>query len=448
MAEALEHWQIDLFREQLPRVYGIVREIDRRTRNRLQLAYPGDWAKIDYMAPISGGEVRMANLCLAACHKVNGVSQLHTQILKDGIFRDYAQLDESRFINVTNGIAYRRWLCQANPALTDYLTKLIGDGFTKDARELEKLLGFYDNEEVLSQLRAIKLENKKRLAAYVSRANGVNLDPESLFDVQVKRLHEYKRQLLNVLHILRLYLDIKDNPSREVTPRTFIFAAKASAGYQMAKRIISLIVAVADMVNADPAMHGKLKVVFIEDYKVSLAEIIIPAADISEQISVAGKEASGTGNMKLMLNGAVTLGTMDGANVEIVERAGLENNYIFGASVEELNDIRESYCARDVYRSNPLIKRAVDTLVNGTVPTDSELRELYTSLLDGASWHRPDHYFVLKDLPSYQQARLQANRDYRDRVEFGRKCLMNVASAGYFSSDRTIRQYAKEIWKI
>ena len=276
----------------------------------------------------------------------------------------------------------------------------------------------------------------------------MKLDPSFVFDVQVKRLHEYKRQLMNALSIMDIYFGLKDGSIQDFTPTAFIFGAKAAPGYVRAKAIIRYINRVAELVNNDPAVADKMKVVFVQNYNCSYAEHIIPAADISEQISPAGTEASGTGNMKLMLNGAVTLGTMDGANVEIVERAGLENNYIFGASVEEINDIRESYCARDVYNSNPRIRRAVDTLVNGTVPTDSELRELYTSLLDGASWHRPDHYFLLKDLPSYQQARLQANRDYRDRVEFGRKCLMNVASAGYFSSDRTIRQYAKEIWKL
>ena len=292
----------------------------------------------------------------------------------------------------------------------------------------------------IKQFNAIKLEKKRQLCAVIEEHEGVKLDPSFVFDVQVKRLHEYKRQLMNALSIMDIYFGLKDGSIQDFTPTAFIFGAKAAPGYVRAKAIIRYINRVAELVNNDPAVADKMKVVFVQNYNCSYAEHIIPAADISEQISPAGTEASGTGNMKLMLNGAVTLGTMDGANVEIVERAGLENNYIFGASVEEINDIRESYCARDVYNSNPRIHRAVDTLVNGTVPTDSELRELYTSLLDGASWHRPDHYFVLKDLPSYQQARLQANRDYRDRVEFGRKCLMNVASAGYFSSDRTIRR--------
>ena len=448
MAEALERWPVDLFREQLPRIYAICQEINRRLMEKLHCVYPNDPGKWEYMAAVTNSEVRMANLCLACCHKINGVSQLHTDILEKTIFRDYYNLDHSRFLNITNGIAYRRWLCQSNPALSSYLQTLIGDGFLNDANALEALLQFRDDPDVLENLQAIKRKNKVRLAAYIAEHNGVNVDPDSIFDVQVKRLHEYKRQLLNVLHILTLYNDIKDHPEKPVYPQTFIFAAKASAGYYLAKQIISLIVAVSNLVNSDPQVQNKLKVVFIEDYKVSLAEIIIPAADLSEQISVAGKEASGTSNMKLMINGAVTLGTLDGANVEIAEQAGSENEYIFGATVEEINRIRNTYHARDLYNSNANLRRAVDTLVNGTVPTDAGQQELYTALLDGASWHRPDHYFSLYDFQSYQDTRLRANRDYRDRIAFGRKCLMNTASAGKFSSDRTIRQYATEIWHI
>ena len=400
------------------------------------------------MAVIANDEVRMANLCLTCCHKINGVSQLHTDILEKTIFRDYYNLDHSRFLNITNGIAYRRWLCQSNPALSSYLQTLIGDGFLKDANALEALEQYRGDLDVLENLRAIKRKNKVRLAAYIAEHNGVNVDPDSIFDVQVKRLHEYKRQLLNVLYILTLYNEIKDHPEKPVFPQTFIFAAKASAGYYLAKQIISLIVAVSNLVNSDPQVQGKLKVVFIEDYKVSLAEIIIPAADLSEQISVAGKEASGTSNMKLMINGAVTLGTLDGANVEIAEQAGRENEYIFGATVEEINMVKPNYNARSFYEADPALRRAVDTLIDGTVPTDEEQHELYTSLLKGASWHKPDQYFLFYDFDSYKKARLQANRDYRDRLSFGRKCLENVASAGKFSSDRTIRQYADEIWHI
>ncbi len=444
MAEALEHWQISLFEEQLPRVYGIVREIDRRTRAALQGAYPGDNAKIDYMAPISGGEVRMANLCLAACHKVNGVSQLHTQILKDGIFRDYANLDPSRFVNITNGIAYRRWLCQANPALNAYLTELIGPGFTRDARELEKLLAYRDNDEVLARLREIKLQNKRRLAACVSRANGVNLDPESLFDVQVKRLHEYKRQLLNVLHILKLYLDIKDDPHRHVTPRTFLFAAKASAGYQLAKQIISLIVAVSELVNADPDMQGKLKVVFMEDYKVSLAELIIPAAEISEQISVAGKEASGTGNMKLMINGAVTLGTLDGANVEICQQVGEDNMFLFGLHAEQVEALWRSGYDPRAYLS-PQLERVLQMLTSGVL--GKKFDDITASLLTNR-FGAADGYMTIADFDSYCRAQARAAEVWEDRTRFGKMSLVNIAKAGIFSSDRAVEQYAREIWNL
>lgn len=444
MAEALEHWQISLFEEQLPRVYGIVREIDRRTRAALQGAYPGDHAKIDYMAPISGGEVRMANLCLAACHKVNGVSQLHTQILKDGIFRDYANLDPSRFVNITNGIAYRRWLCQANPALNAYLTELIGPGFTRDARELEKLMAYRDNDEVLARLREIKLQNKCRLAACVSRANGVNLDPESLFDVQVKRLHEYKRQLLNVLHILKLYLDIKDDPHRHVTPRTFLFAAKASAGYQLAKQIISLIVAVSELVNADPDMQGKLKVVFMEDYKVSLAELIIPAAELSEQISVAGKEASGTGNMKLMINGAVTLGTLDGANVEICQQVGEDNMFLFGLHAEQVEALWRSGYDPRAYLS-PQLERVLQMLTSGVL--GKKFDDITASLLTNR-FGAADGYMTIADFDSYCRAQARAAEVWEDRTRFEKMSLVNIAKAGIFSSDRAVEQYAREIWNL
>ena len=389
----------------------------------------------------------MANLSVYVSTAVNGVARIHSEILKNDLFKDWYKFDPERFQNKTNGITPRRWLGLCNPELCGLIESKVGTGFLTDLDKLEGLKNGLD-EMTIKQFNAIKLEKKRQLCAVIEEHEGVKLDPSFVFDVQVKRLHEYKRQLMNALSVMDIYFGLKDGSIQDFTPTAFIFGAKAAPGYVRAKAIIRYINRVAELVNNDPAVADKMKVVFVQNYNCSYAEHIIPAADISEQISPAGTEASGTGNMKLMLNGAVTLGTMDGANVEIVERAGLENNYIFGASVEEINDIRESYCARDVYNSNPRIRRAVDTLVNGTVPTDSELRELYTSLLDGASWHRPDHYFLLKDLPSYQQARLQANRDYRDRVEFGRKCLMNVASAGYFSSDRTIRQYAKEIWKL
>ena len=450
MAEALERWPVDLFREQLPRIYAVCQEINRRLMEKLHCVYPNDPGKWDYMAAVTNSEVRMANLCLACCHKINGVSQLHTEILEKTIFRDYYNLDHSRFLNITNGIAYRRWLCQSNLALTGYLQSLIGDGFLKDANALEALLQYRDNADVLENLQAIKRKNKVRLAAYIAEHNGINVDPDSIFDVQVKRLHEYKRQLMNTMSILHLYFCLKDGTLTDFTPTAFIFGAKAAPGYARAKAIIHLTNMVADMVNNDPDTSSLLKVVFVHNYNCSWAEKLIPAADVSEQISTAGTEASGTGNMKLMLNGAVTLGTYDGANVEITEQAGRENEYIFGATVEEINALKKNgYDPRAIYKADKEIARVLDTMVDGTFPDpDGSIKELVSSLLLGASWHKPDHYFILHDFHSYVDAKLAVNRDYRDELSFARKCLMNIASAGMFSSDRTIAQYAKEIWKV
>ena len=438
MGEALEKWDLELLRSVVPEICDIIEKIDTRLKNE----HPNSGLFI-----IKDHQAHMANLSVYVSTAVNGVARIHSEILKNDLFRDWYKFYPDRFQNKTNGITPRRWLGLCDPELCGLIESKVGTGFLTELDRLEGLKTGLD-EMTVKQFNAIKLEKKRQLCAVIEAREGVKLDPSFVFDVQVKRLHEYKRQLMNALSIMDIYFGLKDGSITDFTPTAFIFGAKAAPGYVRAKAIIRYINHVADLINNDPAVADKMKVVFVQNYNCSYAEHIIPAADISEQISPAGTEASGTGNMKLMLSGAVTLGTMDGANVEIVERAGLENNYIFGASVEEIRDIRDSYCARDVYNSNSRIRRAVDTLVNGTVPTDSELRELYTSLLDGASWHRPDHYFVLKDLPSYQQARLQANRDYRDRVGFGRKCLMNVASAGYFSSDRTIKQYAKEIWKL
>ena len=444
MAEALERWPVELFREQLPRVYGIVTEINRRLMEQLMLAYPNDPGKWAYMAVVANGEVRMANLCLAACHKINGVSKLHTQILETGIFRDYYNLGPDRFLNVTNGIAYRRWLGQANPALTAYLRALIGDGFMRDACELEKLMQCYDKPEVLEQLRAIKRENKLRLAKYVASANGVNLDPDSIFDVQVKRLHEYKRQLLNILHVLMLYNRIKDNPSLAVTPHTYIFAAKASAGYVLAKQIISLIVAVSNLINADPQVREKLRVVFIEDYKVSLAEIIIPAADISEQISIAGKEASGTGNMKLMINGAVTLGTLDGANVEICEQVGEQNMFLFGMTSDEVEELwRRGYNPYE-FRS-PELDRVLQMLTSGVL--GQRFDDIHASLLTNR-FGTADGFMTIADFDSYASAQALASRTYLDKRAFTNMQLVNIAKAGIFSSDRAVREYSEKIWNL
>ena len=444
MSEALEHWNVDLFREQLPRIYSIAQEINRRLLAGLESRYPNDPGKWNYMAVISGGEVRMANLCLACCHKINGVSKLHTEILENGIFRDYYNLDHDRFLNVTNGIAYRRWLCQSNPDLTQYLTELIGDGFVRDATALEGLLRYQDDAEVLDNLQRIKRINKRRLAAYIAKANGINVDPNSLFDVQVKRLHEYKRQLLNVLHILRLYNEMKDHPERDFVPRTFIFAAKASAGYVLAKQIISLIVAVSELLNADPQTRDRLKVVFIEDYKVSLAEIIIPAAEISEQISVAGKEASGTGNMKLMINGAVTLGTLDGANVEIREQVGDENMFLFGMTAEEVEALwRRGYNPREFM--TPDLERTLQMLSSGVL--GQRFDDIAASLLS-PRFGAPDAYMTIADFESYAQAQRRVADRYRDQRAFTKMSLVNIARAGIFSADRAVREYGEKIWNL
>lgn len=446
MSEALERWSENLFKEQLPRVYQIVCEINRRLVEQLYTIYPGDIAKIEYMAPVAHGEIRMANLCLAACHKVNGVSKLHSDILKNGIFRDYYNIDHEKFTNVTNGIAYRRWLCQSNPELTAYLKELIGDGFKHDSVELEKLLQFKDDKEVLNRLAEIKYHNKVRLADYISKANGIKVDPNSLFDIQVKRLHEYKRQLLNVLHILYLYNKIKDNPKGDYVPRTFIFAAKASAGYVMAKQIIRLIVAVSDMINSDPEVRDIIKVVFVEDYKVSLAEIIIPAADLSEQISIAGKEASGTGNMKLMINGAVTIGTLDGANVEIHEQVGDDNMFLFGMHADEVEALwQKGYHPKEYIERDPALKRVIDMLTSGALGV--KFHDIVRSLLTN-DFGVADAYMILADFADYVRAQEDAANAYRSKEDFARMSLVNIAKAGIFSSDRAVKEYADDIWHI
>lgn len=444
MSEALERWNVDLFREQLPRVYSICVEINRRLVEQLSKEYPNDWGKINYMAVIGNNEVRMANLCLAACHKVNGVSKLHTDILRNGIFRDYCHLTPDRFMNVTNGIAYRRWLCQSNPLLTDYLTDLIGDGFKNDARDLEKLMKYHGDAKVLAELHEIKRKNKVRLSNLIADRNGVRVSPDSIFDIQIKRLHEYKRQLLNILHVLYLYQQIKANPNADFVPRTFIFAAKASAGYIRAKQIISLIVAVSNFINADPAVRDKLKVVFIEDYRVSLAEIIIPAADISEQISVAGKEASGTGNMKLMINGAVTVGTLDGANVEIHEQVGDDNIFLFGMKAHEVEALwQRGYDPNEFL--TPELREVLDMLTSGV------LGQRYDDLVDSLLSNRfgvADAYMTVADFQDYARAQRVIAETYPDRERFGNMSFVNIAKAGIFSSDRAIEEYANGIWKL
>ena len=446
MSEALERWSVWLFEEQLPRVYSIVKEIDRRFREKLNAFYPGDIGMVNHLAVIGDGEVRMANLCLSCCHMINGVSKLHSEILKDSLFNGYYRMDNSRFCNVTNGIAYRRWLCQANPELTKYLTGLIGKDFLKDANNLEKLLAFKDDKAVLDELAKIKLSNKRRLAAYIAEKNGINVDPQSLFDVQIKRLHEYKRQLLNVLQILYMYNQIKANPNKDFAPRTFVFAAKASAGYDMAKQIISLIHAVSNLLNSDPVTRDKIKVVFVEDYRVSLAELIIPAADISEQISIAGKEASGTGNMKLMINGAVTLGTMDGANVEIFEQVGRENMFLFGMNVDEVNDLwRRGYDPNAFLRENAELAAVIDMLTSGV------LGRTFNDIADSLTTNRfgiADRYMAIADFADYARAQKEVGETYMNKDKFMGMSLHNIAKAGIFSADRSVMEYADNIWKM
>jgi len=446
MSEALERWSVWLFEEQLPRVYSIVKEIDRRLREKLNGLYNGDYGKIEYMSVISGGEVKMANLCLACCHKINGVSKLHTEILKNSLFKDFYEMNNDRFCNVTNGIAYRRWLGQSNPELTAYLKELIGDGFLKKASELEGLLKYKDDASVKEELARIKHNNKRRLAAYIAEKNGVAVDSCSIFDVQIKRLHEYKRQLLNVLQILYMYNRIKTHPNEPFAPRTFIFAAKASAGYDMAKQIISLISSVSELLNSDPVTKDKLKVVFIEDYRVSLAELIVPAAEISEQISIAGKEASGTGNMKLMINGAVTLGTMDGANVEIFEQVGKENMFLFGMNVDEVNALNaKGYEPKEFIAASPELRDVIGMLTSGIL--GKRFDDIAASLLT-TRYGVADRYMAIADFADYVRAQKDVGNTYLDKNKFMSMSLCNIAKAGIFSADRSVLEYAENIWKM
>ena len=438
MGEALEKWDLELLRSVVPEICDIIEKID----TRLKKEHPDSGLFI-----IKDHQAHMANLSVYVSTAVNGVARIHSEILKNDLFKDWYRYYPERFQNKTNGITPRRWLGLSNPELCGLLDSKVGAGYLKHLDQLEGLKAGID-EMTVKQFNAIKLEKKRQLCRVIEEHEGVALDPSFIFDVQVKRLHEYKRQLLNALSIMDLYLSIKDGSIKDFTPTAFIFGAKAAPGYRRAKAIIHYVNRVADLINSDPAMDGVMKVVFVQNYNCSYAEHIIPAADISEQISPAGTEASGTGNMKLMLNGAVTLGTLDGANVEIAEQAGSENEYIFGATVEEINMVKPNYNARSFYKANPNLRRAVDTLIDGTVPTDEEQHELYTSLLEGASWHKPDQYFIFYDFDSYKKARLRVNHDYCNRIAFGRKCLMNVASAGKFSSDRTICQYAEDIWHI
>ena len=436
MGEALEKWPLDLMRSVVPEIVDIICRIDQKLK----------WEHPDLFI-VKDNTAHMANLSIYVGSYINGVAEIHTQILKNDCFKDWYYAFPERFQNKTNGITPRRWLGLCNPELTAMLREKVGGDFLKNLDLIGELKNqIYD--ETIVEFNDIKHLKKEQLCAVIAKHEGVTLNPDFIFDVQVKRLHEYKRQLMNILSIVDIYFRLKEGRLPDFHPTVYLFGAKSAPGYARAKAIIRYINRVAKMINNDPAVADKLKVVFVQNYNCSYAEHIIPAADISEQISPAGTEASGTGNMKLMLNGAVTLGTLDGANVEIAQEAGRENEYIFGHTVDEINAVKPTYHARDIFDSNADLRRAINTLVDGTVPTDDAQKELFHSLLDGTDWHQADHYFLLLDYASYFDTKLQANRDYADRIAFGRKCLMNVASAAKFSSDRTIRQYAEEIWHI
>ena len=451
MSEALEKWPIELFSRLLPRVYQIIEEINRRFILEIQAKYPGNYEKIKKMAIIYDGQVKMAHLAIAAGYSVNGVARLHTEILKNQELKDFYEMMPEKFNNKTNGITQRRFLLHANPLLADWITEHIGPDWITDLPQLKKLAVYADDEKALQEFMNIKFKNKERLAKYILEHNGVEVDPHSIFDVQVKRLHEYKRQLLNILHVIYLYNQIKMHPEMEFYPRTFIFGAKASAGYATAKKIIKLINSVADVVNNDASINGKIKVVFIENYRVSNAEWIFAAADVSEQISTASKEASGTGNMKFMLNGAPTLGTMDGANVEIVEEVGAENAFIFGLSSDEVINYENNggYDPNVIYNTDEEIRQVLMQLINGTFSNDTELfRDLYDSLLNTKNTDRADRYFILADFRSYADAQKRVEAAYKDEKGWAKKALLNTAHSGKFTSDRTIQEYVDDIWHL
>ncbi|MCR5485654.1 MAG: glycogen/starch/alpha-glucan phosphorylase [Clostridiales bacterium] len=438
MSEALECWSEDLVKRLLPRIYQIIKEIDNRYRYFIWTA-TGDADKVERMAIISNGAVRMANLCVAACHSVNGVSALHSDILKKTIFRDFYEVTPDKFKNVTNGIAYRRWLCQANPDLSQLINELIGNKFIYDGDELLKLRKYKNDSGVLEMLSKIKEENKERFASLIKKQTGIVIDPTSVFDVQVKRLHEYKRQLLNAFNITARYLAIKDDPNGDFLPRTYIFGAKAASGYIMAKKIISFICALSEQINNDPDMKDRLKVVFVEDYNVTMAERLMPSADVSEQISLAGTEASGTGNMKLMINGAVTLGTMDGANVEIFDAVGKDNIIIFGMNSDEVTNLRRiGYCPSNYYNNNNELRRVIDFISRGI--SGKSFPEISSSIINN------DPYMILADFADYRSAQLRSDDLYRDRTLWTRMSLMNISGAGHFSADRAVNEYAENIW--
>ena len=451
MSEALEKWPIELFSRLLPRVYQIVEEINRRFILEIQQKYPGNYEKVKKMAIIYDGQVKMAHLAIVAGYSVNGVARLHTEILKNQELKDFYEMMPEKFNNKTNGITQRRFLAHGNPLLADWVTDKIGPDWITDLSQISKLKVYADDDKALQEFMTIKFKNKERLAKYILEHNGVEVDPHSIFDIQVKRLHEYKRQLLNILHVIYLYNQIKAHPEMDFYPRTFIFGAKASAAYARAKKIIKLINCVADVVNNDASINGKLKVVFIENYRVSNAEMIFAAADVSEQISTASKEASGTGNMKFMLNGAPTLGTMDGANVEIVQEVGEENAFIFGMSSDQIINYENNggYDPDFIYNTDPEIRQVLMQLINGTFSSDTEMfRDIYNSLLDKRNMPRPDQYFILGDFRSYAEAQKRVEEAYKDEKRWAKMALLNTACSGKFTSDRTIQEYVDDIWHL
>ena len=452
MAEALEKWPIEIFSRLLPRIYQIVEEINRRFVLEIQQKYPGDNHKVEKMAIIYDGQVKMAHLAICAGYSVNGVAALHTEILKKQELKDFYEMFPEKFNNKTNGITQRRFLMHGDPLLADWVTKYVGKDWITDLSRIKRLEFYADDEKVQQEFLNIKYQNKLRLASYIEEHNGIEVNPRSIFDVQVKRLHEYKRQLLNILHVMYLYNELKEHPDMEFIPRTFIFGAKAAAGYRNAKLTIKLINSVADVINNDKSINGKIKVVFIEDYKVSNAEIIFAAADVSEQISTASKEASGTGNMKFMLNGALTIGTMDGANVEMAEEVGKENMFIFGMSSDEViaHEQKRDYDPMQIFNNDQDVRKVLMQLINGFYsPNDPELfRDLYNSLLNTQCTQYADTYFILADFRSYVEAQKKINAAYADEKEWARKAILNIAASGKFSSDRTIQEYVDDIWHL
>lgn len=451
MSEALEKWPIELFSRLLPRCYQIIEEINRRFIIDIENKYPGDHRKIEKMAIIYDGQVKMANLAICAGFSVNGVAKLHTEILEKQELRDFYEMFPEKFNNKTNGITQRRFLLHGNPLLAEWVTGKVGDDWITDLPKIQGIEVYADDKKAQAEFANIKYQNKVRLAKYIKEHNGIDVDPRSIFDVQVKRLHEYKRQLLNILHVMYLYNQIKEHPDMDFYPRTFIFGAKAAAGYKIAKLTIKLINSVADVINNDASINGKIKVVFIENYRVSNAEIIFAAADVSEQISTASKEASGTGNMKFMLNGALTLGTLDGANVEIREEVGDENIFIFGMKADEViaEYAKNDYNPWDIYNMNSDVRNVMNMLINGTLDEDRELfRDIYNSLLNGINGNRPDEYFVLKDFAAYAEAQDRIDKAYKDKKHWAKMAILNTANSGKFSSDRTIQEYADDIWDL